>query len=137
MKTKRVLRYYCEFCKKSGGVKRAMEKHEKHCTMNPDRECRMCETESIPQVPMQQLLESLGPLEQSENEWGNLVTIPGDVEGVRELTECPACILAAIRQSGQVAYMYNFDYKAECEMFWVRINREQDENAVMSEYGYG
>ena len=35
MKTKRVLRYYCDFCGRGGCGKYAMEVHEKYCTMNP------------------------------------------------------------------------------------------------------
>ena len=44
MKTKLRQRHYCDFCKKSGGSRYHMERHEKYCTMNPKRECRMCET---------------------------------------------------------------------------------------------
>lgn len=35
--------YYCDFCKKKGLSKYHIKKHEKHCTGNLDRECRMCE----------------------------------------------------------------------------------------------
>ena len=34
-------RYYCDFCKKSGGSKHHMAKHEKSCTANPNRVCKM------------------------------------------------------------------------------------------------
>jgi len=33
--------YYCEFCRKHG--LRMISTHEKHCTLNPKRECRVCE----------------------------------------------------------------------------------------------
>lgn len=37
MKTKRKLRYYCDWCKKSGGSKHHLAKHERGCTLNPRR----------------------------------------------------------------------------------------------------
>lgn len=40
VKTKKV--YYCEFCNKHLLVAHAIKTHEKHCTKNPERECRMC-----------------------------------------------------------------------------------------------
>lgn len=32
-------RYYCDYCKRAGGSRVHMEKHEKGCTNNPKREC--------------------------------------------------------------------------------------------------
>ena len=34
--------YYCDFCKKKGMSASAMSVHEKHCTLNPNRQCRLC-----------------------------------------------------------------------------------------------
>lgn len=42
MRTKKVNRYWCDFCNKAGLQAGAMAKHEKHCTLNPDRSCRVC-----------------------------------------------------------------------------------------------
>ena len=43
---------------------------------------------------------------------------------LREATEgCPACILAAIRQSGNEPFMYGFDFTKECEKFWEYENK--------------
>jgi hypothetical protein len=42
MKVKRLLTYYCSYCKKHGHRKPDMEKHEQHCTLNPNRSCRLC-----------------------------------------------------------------------------------------------
>lgn len=44
MRRKPSYRYYCDYCKKSGGSGSAMAIHEKHCTMNPNRVCRFCAT---------------------------------------------------------------------------------------------
>jgi hypothetical protein len=35
-------RYYCDHCKKVSGLRTAMAKHEKGCTLNPARECGVC-----------------------------------------------------------------------------------------------
>jgi hypothetical protein len=42
MRTKKVNRYWCDFCNKAGLSAGSMAKHEKHCTLNPDRSCRVC-----------------------------------------------------------------------------------------------
>lgn len=42
MRVKKVNRYYCEFCKKSGQSASHISKHEKRCTLNPNRHCGMC-----------------------------------------------------------------------------------------------
>ncbi len=43
MKTKLKNVYYCDFCKKHSLASWAMKEHEKHCTLNPDRICRVCD----------------------------------------------------------------------------------------------
>jgi hypothetical protein len=43
MKVKMVQQFGCDFCKKKMYRRDAMVTHEKHCTMNPDRYCRMCD----------------------------------------------------------------------------------------------
>ena len=92
MRRKPSYRYYCDYCKKSGGSGSAMAIHEKHCTMNPNRVCRFCATGAdwgMEQHPIGDLIAALGC---------------GDEAGMKALRElaqgCPACILAAIRQSG-------------------------------------
>ena len=34
--------YGCDFCKRTNVRKETMEKHEKECYYNPDRECPIC-----------------------------------------------------------------------------------------------
>ncbi len=41
MHSVRKLVYYCEFCRKYKLTPQSMKLHEKHCTLNPDRICRM------------------------------------------------------------------------------------------------
>lgn len=111
-------RYYCDFCKKVNGSSFHMKRHEKNCTANPDRGCGMCELEGNQAIPMSELIESLG------------VGDAAGMEKLRSLCEnCPACILAAIRQSGimdsssreienERGSWTSFNYKDEHEEFW-------------------
>lgn len=123
MKTKKVNRYYCDFCKKSGGSSYHMKEHEKHCTMNPDRQCRMCEiaevepldiAEIIPMLPKASAYtekEDLGP-------WGVSERVDFEAHGkavmafIKDKTLCPACTLAILRQ-GKIESVYSdiWDYK--------------------------
>ena len=133
MKTKRVLRYYCDFCKKSGCGKYAMEQHELYCTMNPNRRCRMCEIAKIEQIPIEELKKVLQlPLEHQDDFGSISYVMDGDkpLQEIQNLTNCPACILSAIRQSGQISYMYEFDYKKECESFFEKLNNEMAEREM-------
>jgi len=114
MKAKKRWRYYCDFCKKSGGSKYWMEIHEKHCTMNPDRVCRMCELLGEEQGNMYAAKYLFSGIDNSKFDFMEL-----DKEGekvfakAREIYHnCPACLLSALRQHG-LHLMVTFDYKAE------------------------
>lgn len=79
------MRYYCDHCKKAGGSGKWMLHHEEACTLNPDRVCRVCPLlMDEDHAPLPELIETL------ENE--------GFVSLRKKAGECPACILAAIRQ---------------------------------------
>lgn len=41
--------YYCDFCKKHGLSSGSLKKHEKHCTNNPNRFCRICGFKGVPE----------------------------------------------------------------------------------------
>ena len=93
MKKKQVWRYYCDHCGKGGCGGGHIRRHEQTCTANPNRACRMCGTES---PNMEALVSRLttAQLAIDLNPWH------GRMKALREATEdCPACILAAIRQS--------------------------------------
>lgn len=124
MITKKVNRYYCEFCKKAGCSASHIARHEQRCTNNPNRICGMCGRRGI-----DGLTAALGK---------------GDDDGVESLrtaaNECPTCMLAAIRQSKlQYApeadedgytpgFHVNFDYQAEKEAWWAARNQEDQYN---------
>jgi len=128
MRVKRVNRYYCDFCKKSGCSKWHIEQHEKHCTMNPNRECRVCMILGVAQTPMSELLAILPkvtwdypePLETCYMCAPSLSSISlaqanDALPALRDrANNCPACIMAAIRQKGfPVAAIDDFDFSSE------------------------
>lgn len=122
MKRKRVWRYYCEFCGKGGCSSGGMKRHEAHCIRNPQRVCGYCETGSLNQQDITALIAALN----SGGDW------PEGMKALRDLCEnCPACILAAIVQSGvQVGGEGNgydppdlgFDFPKERAAFWMQHN---------------
>ena len=114
MRRKRVWRYYCDFCKKANCSSYAISEHEKRCTLNPNRECRMCWQADKQPLPI-----------------GDLKTaLEKGLEFLRRLTKCPACIMAAIRQSGKSPYNdYDFNWSEESRVYfeYLRQKWEADE----------
>lgn len=104
MRKKRVWRYYCDFCNR--GKCQPQLEHERHCTLNPERVCRMCKRAEYVTAPTMETLKAAAFK---------------SLEAVQRITDCPACVLAGIRQSGKSGH-YEFDYKAACETFWQNIN---------------
>lgn len=113
---KKKWRYYCEFCSKSGGSGGVMSTHEKHCTMNPNRVCRLCKNMEEDQPDMRELLAILPDI--SKYEYGakifgetttmiNIELLQKDfiqiLQKLRELTNnCPNCIF---RPYGKEAFL--------------------------------
>jgi len=132
MRRKRVYRYYCEHCKKSNCSLPAMRKHERRCTMNPERECGMCMAAENYQISVRKLTSLLpNPNDYLiKTEWGDEFHANFDkalkpaLEALRSKADnCPACILAAIRQAGIPGpAVRDFNFTAECKTFWNDIN---------------
>lgn len=127
MRQRRVWRYYCEFCNKGGLVKRYIAKHEVSCTANPDRVCRLHQYVLMPttQVPIKNLIACFA---SNKPDYG--------MAELRILADaCPACILAAIRQSRILKYDdpenpppdLKFDFKAELAALWKDSNEARAE----------
>lgn len=114
MNRKKVWRYYCDHCGKGGCSAASMSKHEKSCCKNPDRVCRMCESAGIGGSSMTELIAALGD---------------GDsLDELRRVSDgCPACMLAAIIQSGKQdkndpETWIDFDFAKERGRFWDEVN---------------
>ena len=98
-----------------------MEKHEKGCTNNPDRDCGMCGVGGTSQEPMDALVACINPNDKE-----------GTLDRLDEITEgCQACILAALRrwqaQNPESLVWFNFDFKEAVKKFWDGVNEARDE----------
>jgi len=136
--------YYCDFCKKKG--LRSLKVHEKHCTANPDRECRLCENQPI--RPIIDKYQKYFEVKIREDVlYGDTVKVVYKKEFtlndiVNELDyRCPNCILAIIRCLGLNRFYFEdkfkFEYKKEVDGWWSEINKEaQEEDGRSLIYGY-
>lgn len=135
MRTKMVKRHWCDFCNKAMFQAHAMDRHEKHCTLNPQRECRVCKALEDGQdsgfnpVPLAQLVAMLpampcmfpNGLEHGEY----FAKLESAIKDVRAASgNCPACIMAALRQAKiPVPLVVEwFDFTAEMKEIWRNVN---------------
>jgi hypothetical protein len=135
---KRVWRYYCEHCHRGGCSASAMASHERSCTLNPDRVCKMCALAGNAQPEMSSLLSILPDpesfvMETVSSEYGppteySYMSDGGSVdEAMKTLVDvcngCPACILAALRiKHIPVPLARTFDYSKAVAEFWEEHN---------------
>lgn len=143
MKVVRKNVYYCDFCKKKS--LRSLKIHEKHCTANSDRACRLCDNKPIkPIIEKYQkyfyLRETKSP--DPISEWDEIKITPVFKKKftlkdlINELDyECPNCILALIRCLDLNRYWmdkkYKFNYKKALANWWAVENKrawEEDEH---------
>ncbi len=120
--------YYCEFCSKHLLTKGPMSRHEKHCTGNPDRHCRVCgRIGNLPHVPALPELSLDDPAALTapwdDKEYQDILKYFVD-RLMEDLDCCFMCTFAALPQSGTIGY-YPFDYKKERDSYWRDFNEEQ------------
>jgi hypothetical protein len=119
--------YYCGHCGKHGLSRPAMEKHERVCTLNPERVCRW-KIDDHGYVEVAAVAAELRerassyPLSPDPESEERTYLAKDDVEWLRdEVDGCPACMLAAMRQSGVDDYHTDrrgaeiFNYQAEVD----------------------
>ena len=134
--------YYCEYCGKH--FLRNNPQHEKHCTANINRECRMCEcntTESIKELI--EIYKRKCEIKKDDGVAGGLRLITNfTLDDIREDTSgCPACILTIIRYF--LKYMeqkkcesmiglnpFDFNYRKEVKKWWEKINYEEHQKEM-------
>jgi hypothetical protein len=137
MRTKTVKRHWCDFCNKAGLQAHAMTKHERHCTMNPARACRTCrliDGGNGPDADGLRALVAILPTDPVPS-WGDelrafLETVDASIPLLRAAAgDCPACMLAAIRQAGiPVPAVQSFDFRKEMAEVLAAKAREDDDN---------
>lgn len=134
MRTKSITVHYCDFCKTRKFTRPAMQKHEKGCTLNPNRICGMCAYElnhggDRESAPLSELIDLCNTF--SINFSANQISVDEfdrkEEENAADLAEaaahCPACMLAAIRQSGTC--LVKFDFKEESKSWWAEFNNDR------------
>jgi len=91
MKEVRRVRYKCDFCRKMTGTRDSMERHESICTSNPKRKCKMCRLAH----------EAYGCTDDPKtiSELKEIFEKDGFSEMREAAVDCPACILAVLRQT--------------------------------------
>lgn len=140
MRTKLVKRYWCDFCNRAGLSAGHMRTHEKHCGLNPNRECRVCKMvvgdrdADFVTPPFLNLLDLLPDPEPFKRKYDGTQVEYFDeslsdaanaaIPALRKAAgNCPACILAAIRQKGIPAPMVTkFSFKDDMQEIWNSIN---------------
>jgi hypothetical protein len=112
-----------------------MKKHESGCTLNPNRVCRVCKMVQGVQEPIEILIALLPKLSESErNAFGpesdnGHQRVNAALPSLRKAcTNCPACILAALRQAKiPVPIASDFNWTNEMKAVWAVLNKEQYE----------
>ena len=135
MRTKKVNRFWCDYCNKAGCSASHMSRHEEGCTLNPNRTCGFCVKllqqeqsdiatiiASLPPESEYLKVEKLGDQEWTsyDSEYLNGILLPI----IREKTgDCPACIMAVLRQAYiPTPAVSDFDFKKERQDIWDDIN---------------
>ena len=130
--------YYCDFCGKRYLGKGWIIKHEKHCTKNPDRYCRLCDRlEGGQQNDIKKLIKKYkNTFEIKETEGLDFTSIkvnwkdkPVTLDDILKETNCPACTLAILRLVFTPFHIFEmkFNYKEALDNVWHDINnRERD-----------
>ena len=87
------------------------------------RKCRMCDVLQVTQKPIEELKAEIRRIVKKFSEKSIFMDMALNEKAIDEFRDfangCPACMLAAIRQSDE---SINFDFKKECEDFWADIN---------------
>jgi len=146
MKTIKKNVYYCDFCKKKGLSGGAISKHEKHCTGNVNRTCRMCGNSHRMNIPelVKELKLRFRVLPENERKWDEESTAQELIEWhsskitLKEIEDysegCPSCTLTIIRGLNILPYEdFGFNYKQEVASWWEMVNeqaREEDERST-------
>lgn len=134
--------YYCDYCNKKG--LRSLKIHEKHCTANPDRDCRLCDNGGGKIRRIIEKYQRFFEVVVKQAEYGETITVKYlqefTLEDIRlEIDyQCPNCILAIIRCVGLNRWYFgrkfSFNYKKELEEWWSAVNEEENRRDHYGEY---
>lgn len=123
MRTKTVLRYYCDHCSKGLFRKPDMERHEQSCVHNPNRICWACQEFELDPAPLTELIKIASEIHPHNPDLSKLT---------KAAQGCPACIIAALVQERKASleecakedrYWISFDYKGAMQEMYAEKNR--------------
>ena len=142
MKAIKRWKYYCDFCKKSGGNKGVIVAHERSCTNNPNRVCKMCEVIGDPQPDLPEMIRIVQDAVASHTTYHESSPLTGlefmkiyrwvdnrekeVLDNLWEITDCHVCILAALSQSGYPFLFESFKFKEINDEFWAQENMDEE-----------
>jgi len=136
MKIKLKKVYYCDFCKKHGLVSWAIKKHEKHCTLNPDRECGLCKKKGVNKKGIKFIQKAFKEMTSHRIDGSiNAKDVKKFEDAVKELSdelECPVCVFSVLRQSEIEMSWGNYDFKEEMKKYWEEEAEEEQEREYYS-----
>lgn len=129
MKEKLKKVYYCDFCKKHSLTSFSMKLHEKHCTLNPSRECRVCgNKEPVNQKDVKFIKNNDIELEKMEG-GGNRILgtekLEKAIKKLRQVYDCPVCIFSILRQAKIDLSLSGFHLDEEMREYWQKQNEEE------------
>ncbi|MCG3203975.1 MAG: hypothetical protein KCHDKBKB_00652 [Elusimicrobia bacterium] len=132
--TKKV--YYCEFCKNKKGLSAShMSRHERHCTMNPNRECRLCGRTWAPAdwdkiKVMDSLIEALKPSSSKNSLTPSYIEVTANnkdgVEKLEKMIKCPACTFTYLRTQIGDHIHWEYNLPERIKAYWEKQNPEHD-----------
>lgn len=135
MITKNIKMHYCEFCGKKRMRSNAMAQHERHCTANINRQCRMCEGKTNYKAIIKNISRKhRDDLVVKRGEHGDYYSMDAQniVQEIKEMCrDCPACTLTVIRHIGNPALYANYEYRNHSDEWF---DRKQKEEAKRDEY---
>ena len=128
--------YYCEFCKKHS--LRSLAEHEKSCTLNPDRHCKLCDIAGFFDGKLvDEAINKIFLLSFEQNTIGyknikiselQFNEITGGMDG------CPACLASVVRRAWKIAKekgirltFEKLDLKERFNEFWRDINSMRED----------
>jgi hypothetical protein len=128
MKTVKKNVYYCEYCNKHGLSAGHMSRHEKSCTLNINRICRVCNLLDNEKLELQPIIDKHLALYLQTD-----YLKPYNGQPILEdCNTCPACTLSIIRQVYKQAKSKNFyssivfNYKKEMQSVFNDINTSRE-----------
>jgi len=135
MKIRKKNVYYCDFCKKHSLV--PLLKHERACTLNPGRTCRMCEeTRSNYQQTAQKIYDqTIKTMNEMDGDRPFTIEVKS-VDLMDPVEACPACALTILRlvhkliaerlEDWTIHLVTDFDYAKEKTAWWNDRNAERE-----------